>query len=308
MSVFRPPSLGFSVRVSGFLALSATVLTLTAGCTNSGPSAPSRGQRAAPQEQPLSQQEDHAHRPGSHGGFVVTIGRENYHAEFLFEKGGVLRLYLLGQDEAKVQDVESQSLTAYGKAEGDPESVPFVLRPEPQAGDAPGKTSQFLGRLPASLQGKVPQITIPSVRIAGDRYRLAFAPPGEGHEEMMPAKVVDEEERKLYLTPGGKYTEADIRANGGRTASQKYRGFRAAHNLRPGDGDRLCPVTRTKANPRCTWVIAGKTYEFCCPPCIDEFVKLAKERPDELKDPEAYVKRPAASGTADPRPGATSAQ
>jgi TIGR03009 family protein len=36
-------------------------------------------------------------------------------------------------------------------------------------------------------------------------------------------------------------------------------------------------------------VIGGKTYEFCCPPCIDEFVILAKEDPDRLLPPEAYV-------------------
>jgi hypothetical protein len=178
----------------------------------------------------------------------------------------------------------------------------------PQAGDTEGKASQFIGKLPKELGGKSVEVTVPSITIAAERFRFAFQSSSAAHEEGNPAVLADDEERALYLTPGGKYTEADIRANGALTASQKYRGFRAAHNLRPGDGDRLCPVTRTKANPRCTWVIAGKTYEFCCPPCIDEFVKLAKERPDELKDPEAYVKRPAASGTADPRPGATSAQ
>jgi YHS domain-containing protein len=36
-------------------------------------------------------------------------------------------------------------------------------------------------------------------------------------------------------------------------------------------------------------VIGGKTYEFCCPPCIDEFVILAKEDPDRVLPPEAYV-------------------
>ena len=35
----------------------------------------------------------------------------------------------------------------------------------------------------------------------------------------------------------------------------------------------------------------GKTYEFCCPPCVDEFVRMAKETPDQIKAPEMYVKK-----------------
>src|SRR5262245_41188668 len=57
--------------------------------------------------------EEHAHKPGSHGGSIVAIGRDNYHAEAIFEKGGVLRLLLLGKDEAQLLEVESQTLTAY---------------------------------------------------------------------------------------------------------------------------------------------------------------------------------------------------
>jgi hypothetical protein len=50
-------------------------------------------------------------------------------------------------------------------------------------------------------------------------------------------------------------------------------------------------VTFTKANPQCSWVVGGKTFEFCCPPCVDEFVKLAKENPNDVKEPGAYIKR-----------------
>jgi hypothetical protein len=106
----------------------------------------------------------------------------------------------------------------------------------------------------------------------------------------MPARVAADEERKLYLTPGGKYTEADIKANGNKTASEKFQGVTASHDLRPKAGDKLCPITLTKANPKFTWVVGGKAYEFCCPPCVDEFVQTAKEKPDEVKEPGAYVK------------------
>jgi YHS domain-containing protein len=61
--------------------------------------------------------------------------------------------------------------------------------------------------------------------------------------------------------------------------------------MKPKPGDKICPVTMTKANPKCAWVVGGKTYEFCCPPCVDEFVKLAKENPNDVKAPGAYIKR-----------------
>jgi YHS domain-containing protein len=107
----------------------------------------------------------------------------------------------------------------------------------------------------------------------------------------MPRKVTDDAERQLYLTAGGKLTEADIKANGSQTASQKYRGFHSVHDMHPQSGELICPVTQTKANPKCTWIVGGKQYQFCCPPCIDEFVKLAKEHPEQIREPQDYVQK-----------------
>src|SRR5687768_2207850 len=113
-------------------------------------------------------------------------------------------------------------------------------------------------------------------------YRIgryaAFAP----GRVQMPAAIADEEERLLFQSPGGKYSLADIAANGPEFPSQKYRGFRTAHDNNPQPGDPLCPITHTKANPACTWIVAGQTYEFCCPPCIPEFVRKAKNAPGAI--------------------------
>lgn len=106
----------------------------------------------------------------------------------------------------------------------------------------------------------------------------------------MPTQLPESEERELHLSPGGKYTLADIAANGQLMPSQKYRGFQARHDYEPAIGDWLCPITRTKANESCTWTVNGHVYQFCCPPCIDEFVRLAKQDPDRLLAPDAYVK------------------
>lgn len=113
---------------------------------------------------------------------------------------------------------------------------------------------------------------------------------GPVHVAGMPtAALSDSEERALYLTAQGNYTAADIQANGAATPREKYRSFRARHDLRPRSGDPLCPITRTKANPACTWIIAGRSYAFCCPPCIDEFVQLAKTTPEAVRPPDQYV-------------------
>jgi YHS domain-containing protein len=234
---------------------------------------------------------EHGHKPSSHGGIIIPIGSDSYHAEAVFEKGGILRLYTLGQNEAHVLEVDAQPLTGYVKIEGGTESESFILTPKPQPGDQAGRTSLFVGQLPKEMSGKKVEVTIPSIRIGSERFRLGFKSLPDADEHGMPAKVADEDERKLYLTPGGKYTEADIKANGNTIASVKFKGLKAQHDAKPQPGDTLCPISMTKASSKFSWVIDGKTYEFCCPPCVDEFVQMAKESPEEIKPPEFYIQK-----------------
>ena len=56
-------------------------------------------------------------------------------------------------------------------------------------------------------------------------------------------------------------------------------------------GDKVCPVTTNKADERCYWIVNAKKYEFCCTPCLDKFVKLAKEQPGKIKDPTEYIQK-----------------
>lgn len=278
------------IRAAGLAVLFAGAASvIIAGCTDINPASPTPA--ASTGNAHGSTEGDHGHKPSAHGGIIVPIGSDSYHAEAVFEKGGVLRLYTLGKDEAKVLEVQSQTLTAYVKPEGGTESDSIHLAPKPQPGDKEGMTSLFVGHLPRELWGKSVEVTIPFIQIGGERFRLSFKSTASTDAHDMPSKVEDEAERKLYLTPGGKYTEADIKANGNQTASQKFKGLKAEHDLKPRPGDKVCPVTLTKANNKFSWVIGGKTYEFCCPPCVDEFVTLAKENPDQLKDPDEYRKK-----------------
>ncbi|MBS1985659.1 MAG: hypothetical protein JST16_15985, partial [Bdellovibrionales bacterium] len=217
-------------------------------------------------------------------------GSDSYHAEAVIEKGGTFRLLTLGKDESRIQEVEEQPIKAFVKIVGQPDALPVELSAAPQDGDAPGQTSQFVGKLPEELRGQPLEVTIPNIRINGERFRVGFTTQTAAHQEEMPANLPAAEEQELYLTPGGKYTEADIEANGKVTASQKFKGVMSSHDMKPKSGDRICPVTLTKANPKFTWIIDGKPYEFCCPPCVDEFVKTAKQQPEEVKTPDSYVK------------------
>jgi YHS domain-containing protein len=289
-------------RVIGFSLLVCGLAVWGAGCAQPSatpPASKAEGEKTAGSNLPVEagkvaaggmQEEEHEHKPGAHGGIIVSLGRDRYHVEAIVTDKGELRLYMLGSDETRVHYTDEQELTAYVRPAGDGgDSISITVKSQPQPGDSSGKTSLFVGALPESLVGKPVNVTIPNIAIGGERFRLGFTTLQESHGEM-PEKVADQAEQELYLTAAGKYTEADIEANGRQTASQKFAGFKAAHDLNPQAGDKVCPITLTKANPKCSWVINGQTYEFCCPPCVDEFVKLAKTAPEQLKAPGEYVK------------------
>lgn len=291
---------------SGSLTIAAALLAI-AGCSTStiDPSVATVATAAETASQPTmaasfgsaasaNKDDEHAHQAGAHGGTVVSLGRDSYHVEAIVTDKGELRLYTLGSDETRVMDVERQKLVAYVKLAGGSDSASVELTPQPQPGDAKDKASLFAAQLPDTVIGKAVDVTVPNITISGERFRLGFTTKTDDHADaMMPSKVADEAERQLYLTPGGLYTEADIEANGHLTASEKFKGFRAKHDLHPKPGDRICPVTLTLANPKCTWIIGGKTYQFCCPPCVDNFLELAKneQTSKDIQDPEYYVKK-----------------
>lgn len=243
----------------------------------------------------------HGHKKAGHdleghpGGIHVSFAQGRYYAEAILHKGGSVHLFLFGKDLSKVVVADMQKVPAYIRKVGDKEFTNFELIPEPLPGDDKGFTSRFTGEVPKELQNQDVEITIPALKVGQNRYHLAFKttdkPDNHGAEPSMPTKTELDEERQLYLTPGGLYTTDDIKANGNMTGSEKFKNFKASHDIKPKVGDKICPITLTKANPECTWIIGGKKYEFCCAPCVDEFVKLAKEDPKAIKAPEEYVKK-----------------
>src|SRR5262249_1748085 len=93
------------VMLSTLLALATVSAAVLVGCSESGKNTPaSVNSDTTPSTQTAAKKAgseaegEHAHKPGEHGGIIVEIGRDNYHAEAVFEKGGVLRLYTLGKE------------------------------------------------------------------------------------------------------------------------------------------------------------------------------------------------------------------
>ena len=97
--------------VGGFIATAGAGVSLS-GCGQSAPpTAGLPGQSAAEKGAVKpSTDEEHGHKSGAHGGTLVSLGRDSYHAEAVFEKGGLVRLYVLGKEEARVQEVDIQDL------------------------------------------------------------------------------------------------------------------------------------------------------------------------------------------------------
>lgn len=233
---------------------------------------------------------DHPHPAAPHGGRVVAlgVGDAHYHAELVVEPGGAVRLYPLGKDLAESVPVESQLVVATATPAGSGEGHEFVLRPAPGAGEAGGRTTALLGRLPGGAVAGRLAVRVRALRIGGEAFDFEVAwDAGRPDAEVTAAYEADQ--RRIYLTAGGKYTEADIAASGRTTAAAVYRGHRAGHGDPARPGERVCPVTGFRASGVLVWRVSGEKYVFCCQPCIDEFVVLAKERPGEVRGPGAYV-------------------
>ena len=230
-----------------------------------------------------------------HSANVQAAG--DFHVEAQLNYEGTLVLYIYGAKEKQLFPLPVSTLdfgmeaTAIISGEG---SEPLSLTARPVATDPPGQTSRFMGSIGRSINSMQVGLSL-TLPIENRTYRLQWRPehliPGaQLPDASMPQAVGSDEAQKLFLTPGGLYTDADIAANGRQTATQKYGSQMSQHNAHPKQGDRICPITDTAANPKFAWIVGGKTYTFCCPPCIEEFVKRAKEKPAAIKAPQSYIK------------------
>jgi len=236
---------------------------------------------------------------GPHGGALAEWGDEEFHAEFTVDhKMQEATVYILDSSAKNSKPIKATSITLALKLQP---PITITLSAKPQDGDSAGASSRFAGKH-ETLGTKQNFSGTISGDINGKPYAGDFkeeehkdGKPGDGKQSrtsVMPEGAGGTPaERNLFLTPGGIYAAADIKANGNAVPSDKYRGISWPHDDDLQPGDRICPVTTNKADERCTWIVNGKKYEFCCTPCLDKFVKLAKQQPEKIKDPEAYIKK-----------------
>lgn len=123
----------------------AAILASGLGCT---PSTPAGGTGATGTANPAKTDDAHEHAHpahGPHGGDLVELGNEEYHAEVVHsEKDAELIVYLLDSHAKKAVAVDATELVVNVTHEGKPEQ--FKLAAAPQADDPAGKSSKFTSK------------------------------------------------------------------------------------------------------------------------------------------------------------------
>ncbi|MCO6435964.1 MAG: hypothetical protein J5J06_02625 [Phycisphaerae bacterium] len=156
-------------------------LTVAAGCNQnaSGPAVPpvNGGEGHADHA-------EHAHATvGPHGGDLIELGNEEYHAELLHdERAGTVTIYILDAHAKAAVPIDATELTINLKHDGQAEQ--FKLAASPDAGDPPGESSRFTSsdaELGEDLEheGAEPQLV---VTINGKQYRGKIEHGDHGHE------------------------------------------------------------------------------------------------------------------------------
>lgn len=125
---------------------------------------------------------DHA-AAGPHGGSLVELGNEEYHAELVHdEAGGAIIVYLLDGAAKNAVAIDAAELLVNVKHDGKGEQ--FKLASSPDTGDAPGKSSRFVSS-DAELAGDLDDEHANAelvVEVNGKSYRGAIEH-HHGHEE-----------------------------------------------------------------------------------------------------------------------------
>ncbi|MCI0705302.1 MAG: hypothetical protein L0241_29940, partial [Planctomycetia bacterium] len=232
---------------------------------------------------------EHPHE-GPHGGGIAQWGDDEYHLEFIVDHATkTATVYVLDDSVKKPKPIDAKELTLALKSSP---PVTMTLQAKPEESDPPGLASRF--SVTHEALGKEQQFagTI-SGKVAGKPYSGDFAEKAhDGHGPASPgAPKPTDREIALFMTPGGIYTQEDIQKNGNTVPAVKFYGISWSHEDNPKVGDKLCPVTVNKTDEKCAWWVNGKRYEFCCPPCLEKFVKMAKDSPEKVKDPDEYVKK-----------------
>ncbi|MBI3823990.1 MAG: hypothetical protein HY289_15085 [Planctomycetes bacterium] len=217
---------------------------------------------------------------GPHGGPCAEWGNENFHAEFIVDAAAKqVTVYILGSDPTKHPDEEPAKITEVKLAfVGTKPLVQLTLKYDEK---------ETVKKKGIAFTGTDDRFATPEklkVEISG---KVVDKPYQGTVDYKAPKKTAS-----LFLTPGGIYTAADIKANGSTTAVEKFKGIKLKHIKELNPGDRFCPITGSKAHAEYAWVVNDHRYEFCCPPCVEDFIDWAHNDPEKIKKPSEYVHKP----------------
>jgi len=126
------------MRVTRTIAGAAAVI-LTLGITGCGST--NEGYHEVPKGTKVKE-EAHDHEHGPHGGHLVELGNEEYHAEVTFDaKANKIVVYLLDSTAKKPAPTDSKDVALKLTVGGKPQS--FSATAAPQEGDPKGNSSRF---------------------------------------------------------------------------------------------------------------------------------------------------------------------
>lgn len=133
------------IRMSLVSALSAIVLAAI-GCSEpvKPTPAPVKGTAQKEKHDHKHGEGEHAHpEHGPHGGDLVELGKEEYHAEVVHdEASGKVTIYVLDGAAKKAVPIDAAQVTINVKHDGKGEQ--FEVKAAPQEGDGDGKSSRFV--------------------------------------------------------------------------------------------------------------------------------------------------------------------
>ena len=120
--------------------VTALALCLAAGCDSKPSSEPVK---VGPPPADDHSGHDHAHpHEGPHGGHLIELGKEEYHAEVTHDEAThTVTLYILDGAAKQAVPIDAKELVINLSVEGKPRQ--YTLPALPQEGDAQGQSSRF---------------------------------------------------------------------------------------------------------------------------------------------------------------------
>jgi hypothetical protein len=121
---------------SCLLLVGCVGLALGAGCNSGNQAYHEVPKGARVKDQP------HEHEHGPHGGHLVELGEEEYHAEVVFDpKSSKITLYVLDSSAKKSAPIDAKEIKLELTIGGQPKS--FAAKPVADKDDPPNKSSRF---------------------------------------------------------------------------------------------------------------------------------------------------------------------